>query len=438
MLIKIPPSKSEMHRVLICASLSFGQSIIKNPLICDDTERTRKILEQCGARFEFDDSANLKICGISGFPHPDSLVSCEVGLSGATLRFLLSICAAGQGIYRFSGNQRMNLRPLAPLLETLAMNGANFEFSDEISKLPFILYSNGLRGGKIKVDASQSGQFLSSLLLASPLMDASAEISASSNSIASFPYILMTVDIMRKFGISVGVEKYYVDEWIPADIDKYNSEEGTIRFQIESQSYKCADFEIEGDWSSASPFLAFGVLQKKVIIEGLRKDSYQADSIFIDILSRMGASIAWDEESGFLVISPSSHLRPLTVDLRQSPDLLPVLAVLCAQVSGRSILTGLCNARGKESDRVSTISTTLTALGVSIQESINTLIIDGGLDLHLAIQNSSATFKLRTMDDHRLAMAYALFAKRDRIDNPECVSKSFPHFWDLWDQICTN
>lgn len=326
-LLKAPPSKSLTHRALFCSALAFGESVILNPLLCDDTLVTARVLEAFGVSIQKEKRRWIVTGG--RWKTPVAPIDCNE--SGTTYRFLKAITEALQIKCELTGKPSLLKRP---------------------------------------IDSANTSQFLSGRLIA---------MRKCPEPIVSKPYVKLTMDVQKKFGVDVR--------------------------EIKPQQYRPAIVEIEGDWSSSSFLLAAGVLTRGVVVEGLNPDSLQGDRAVFDILKEMGADIFW--EDGKLVARPSS-LRAIEWDFSQTPDLYPIVAVLCHLAKGKSVLKGIDRLRFKESDRVAAMEQVLTST-----------VIDS--------------------DDHRIVMAAAVLnlatGGKMVIKNPQCVAKSFPDFWKTLESI---
>ena len=246
-----------------------------------------------------------------------------------------------------------------------------------------------------------SSQFISALLLVAPLAKEGATIRLTTP-LASKPYIEMTLDTMNHFGVSV-----------ETSVD-------LRRFAISQQAYRPADYQVEGDWSSASYFLALGAAAGQISVSNLNRDSLQGDKIVLNLLEEMGARVDSNDDA---VTVSRSGLTAITADLADSIDLLPTVAVLAALAEGRSVLNGVSRARLKESNRVAAVTEGLGRMGIGVTEAEDRLTIDGGRPRGAIIDSH---------DDHRIAMAFAILGAAiggTTIEGAECVAKTYPGFW---------
>jgi 3-phosphoshikimate 1-carboxyvinyltransferase len=407
--IRLPGSKSMTHRALIMASLAAGESEIKNALAADDTRLTAEALRQLGVAIAWGEEALTVKPPPHRWEQPQSPLF--LGNSGTSMRFLLSLAAAGEGRFVFDGSRRLRERPVGPVLEALSALGVTCRTLEQPGCPPVEMVSRGLNGGELVVDARQSSQFLSSLLVAAPCARREVRISWL-EPIASLPYVALTLGMMEFAGIRY-LRTAVNQITIPAP-----------------QRYQAVSFGVEGDCSSASYFWAAAALTGgQVYTYPLSQQSRQGDLRLLEVLEKMGCSVTW-EQSGVMVRGPK-HLQPVVLDMNAIPDMVPTVAVLAAFAQGRSQITNVAHLRVKESDRLQAIATELSKFAVPVQEHTDGLVIDGGK----AFPPQSG---IKVHDDHRIAMAFALVGLRVdgvEIQGAEAVAKSFPSFWDLFESL---
>lgn len=401
-LIKAPPSKAHTHRAIIASALSEGISEIHNALICDDTVATINACRMLGAEIENFPDNTLRISGFSKPKTPEDVINC--GNSGSTLRFLTPVCALADGISILTGGASLRRRPMGPLLEALGQLGVRCYSTRRNGYPPIIVFGGGIRGGRATIRGDISSQFISGLLFATPMADNDTEIILSTP-LESRPYVNLTLDAIRKHGIKV--------------------ESSPNVFHVScGQKYRPYDHTIEGDYSSAAFLLAAAAITSSHIrIENLMEDSLQGDRIIIEILGEVGTHINVGEN--FVEVKGTDErLKPLNVDMRDNPDLVPVCAVLACMADGKSVIRGIRRLRFKESDRIKSLCSELSKMGADIKSSGAQLIIYGGKDLHGA--------EINPHGDHRIAMACAVAALKASgktiIRNAECINKSYPNF----------
>lgn len=429
--ITAPSSKSLSHRALICAALAQGESLLSGVLDSHDLTRTTDCLRLLGAVIEARDE-RIFVRGIgSDRRDPALFVPMNVGESGTTCRLMMGVVTAIPGTYRFHGEGRMHDRPVADLTNALIMQGITINFEVKDGYPPLILSSPGLAGGEVSINLEQSSQYLSGLLLAAPLAASRTVIRLIGKSIASWPYVALTLDAMTRSGASVILERSVSNTWQPCShADASGLLPSDIRLIVDPALYQSGNLHVEGDWSNASYFLAAGAVgNKPVRITGLNPDSAQGDRFMLDILSRMGARVEWN---GNAVTVFPSILHGTRLDMNSCPDIVPTVAVMAAFAQGETIISGASHLALKECDRIRGPVTELTKAGVDIEAHPDGMAIRGKGDL------APLAVELSTYGDHRMAMSLALLELGGLtvlLDNSDCVAKSFPGFWEAWDQI---
>lgn len=387
-LVTPPPSKSLSHRALICAALASdnGESILENLGASNDITATEKALSLLCA------TAKARVSDESGV----TLVDC--GESGSTLRFLVPLAAIYEQEIAFTGQGLLMERPMAVYEAILRQAGAFYTHEGERIRV-----RGPMKAGDYKLPGNISSQFISGLLLALPLLDGDSGLHLTT-SLESTAYVDMTIDVMARFGVTVAPT---ATGWrLPGN-----------------QRYKPTQYRVEADYSQAAFFLAAAALGRDVRCRGLSRSSVQGDMAIIRILEEMGAVLTWKNN---IVSVESERLKPVTVDAREIPDLIPPIAVLCCYCDGKSRIVNAGRLRFKESDRLHALALELGSLGADITEEEDSLTIHGkpslpGGDVH-------------AHNDHRIAMAMAVAAIRCdgpvRLTGWESVSKSYPAFWD--------
>ncbi len=394
--LEAPPSKSLAHRALICGALAEGKSEIRFLPNSEDVEATREALGNLGISLTKNRSDSWLVEG-GELLEPSSEIFCRE--SGTTMRFLASLCSLIDGKSVLTAGPSLSKRPIGPLIDALNALGAKCSCN---SGFPPAMIQGVMRGGYAQVLGNLSSQFVSALLLASPLADETTMIEVRGD-LVSKPYVIITIEVQKAFGVDI------------------EADGGLRRFIIDPQRYKASTFEVEGDWSSAAFILALGILSGRTEVIGLRPDSSQADREIVEFLRRMGGSISLH---GVSVVAQESDLNAIRADVSNCPDLFPVLAALCATAKGRSELYGIGRLRFKESDRVAAMAEGLERMGAKVEVIGDSFFIEGSR-LHPA--------EIDPKGDHRIAMAFAVLGAKVRgvaIENAECVSKSWPGFWD--------
>lgn len=390
----VPGSKSLTNRALVCAALADGTSTITGALVADDTAAMTDCLRGLGARIVWD-GTSVTVTG-SGGRVPVDAAELDARLSGTTSRFVLPLLALGTGRYVLDGGEPLRRRPMGPSLEALRDLGVAVEELGEPGHLP-VAVSGPVRGGEARVRGDLSSQFVSGLLLAAPAMPGGLRIMLSSDLVAA-PFVAMTEAVMRAFGADV------------ADL------------AVRPGPYRARRYAVEPDASAASYFLAAAaILGGRVTVEGLGAGSLQGDLGFAGVLARMGATVALTDDA---VTVTGNGLRGIEVDLADMPDMAQTFAVVAACAEGPSRVGGVGVIRGHETDRIAAVVAELRRVGVGAEETG-----DGFTVVPAPLQPAT----VRTYDDHRMAMSFALLQLVEpgiRIADPGVVAKTFPGYWD--------
>jgi 3-phosphoshikimate 1-carboxyvinyltransferase len=298
--ITAPSSKSLSHRALICAALADGESLLEGVLDSQDLTRTAECLRQLGAIIEpRGDKLFVRGAGGRALPDASGIISMNVGESGTTCRLMAGVVTAIPGAYRIHGEGRMHDRPVRHLTDALIQQGVDVAFEDKDGYPPVVLTSRGLAGGEVTINLEQSSQYLSGLLLAAPLAAGPTVIRLMGRTIASWPYVALTLDSMARFGVPVSLERRADDGWTPCThAGAANLPPVDIRLVVHPAPYRSGAMRVEGDWSNASYFLAAGAAGKKPVrIVGLNRNSAQGARFMLAILERRGARVEWDGEA---------------------------------------------------------------------------------------------------------------------------------------------
>lgn len=402
--IEAPPSKSYTNRALVIASLAKGKSILKNPLFSDDTKHMITGLKQLGIRIKRKGN-NLIVYGRSGkFIQPKKQIF--AGNAGTTMRFLAALSSIVHGQTIITGDKRMLQRPMRDLLDALNQLGVRSESREGFA--PVKIYGGAFNGGNIKLKGDVSSQYLSSILMCSPYAKNGVTITITGK-LASKPYVDITINIMKDFGISVKNLNYK-------------------RFIVKSgKKYSSRTYKVEGDASNASYFFAAAAITKgRIKVNNINPDSKQGDIKFVDLLKRMGCNVK--KGNGFIEVQ-GHRLKSIDVDMNNMPDVVPTLAVTSLFADSTTKIRNVANLRVKETDRLRALAMELRKLGADVNEFEDGLSIKRRR-LHKAI--------IETYNDHRMAMSFAvagLSISGVRIKNPACVSKSFPDFWKKFQEM---
>ena len=406
--VTVPGSKSYTHRILIASALASGPCRFQNWLDSEDTRFTMNALRQLGASIEKTDES-LLVCGCGGRPGPcgDPVY---LGNSGTSMRLLTSVAALGRGPYLLTGTERMHERPIQNLLDALAQLNVSAISLNRNGCPPVEIAGGPVSGGSLEINCSLSSQFLSGLLLIGPCTKNGLRIKVTHGPV-SRPYIDMTLDIMNRFGIQVKRDGY----------DGFTVPGG--------QTYAQGNYTVEPDASQAGYFWAAAAITGHAIkVRGLSRQSRQGDVRFAEVLASMGCEVS-HEADGISV--KGGKLSAIEVDMADMPDIVPTLAVVAAFADGTTRIKNVAHLKAKESDRLSAVITELTKMGISATSEKDDLIVTGGRP-HGAV--------IETYNDHRMAMCFAvagLVVPGIEIVNEQCVEKSFPAFWDVFDGLYT-
>lgn len=396
--VKIPASKSQAHRLLICAALDRTPVTLLCDGLSQDIVATARCLRALGAEVEMEDDRILRLTpGRTDVP-----CTLPCGESGSTLRFLLPVAAALGAEATFHLEGRLPQRPLAPLDEELMRHGVSLERCGDT-----LTVSGRLQPGDYTLPGNVSSQYISGLLMALPLLPGHSTLTVT-GTVESAGYIAMTEDALRSSGI-----QFRKDGWV-------------YRIPGGQTAHLPAAVAVEGDWSNAAFFLCAGALSERgVTVIGLNAASSQGDRAIVELLHQFGANVTQQENSVTVSAAP---LHGITVDAAAIPDLIPVVSVVAACAAGETKIVNAARLRLKESDRLTTTAAMLRALGGEAEELPDGLIIRG------------STLTGGTVDacnDHRIAMAAAVAASVCPVTvlGSECVSKSYPRFWEDYTSV---
>ncbi|MDK2957255.1 MAG: 3-phosphoshikimate 1-carboxyvinyltransferase [Desulfovibrionales bacterium] len=427
--LKAPASKSVSHRALIAAALAPGKSLLKNVLDSRDTLCTMSCLAEGGATFS--EGEEIRVYGMAQGPlgGEDGPVYLNVEESGTTCRLITAVAAAGVGSFRVFGKGRMHDRPIKDLAGALESQGVHFQWEEKPGYPPFVMETEGLPGGKLRISMDESSQYLSGLLLAAPLAAKPTAVMVGGSKVVSWPYVSLTLQVMEAFGVKVQVQTYDGEAWSDADYRKLTLvAPGKVRFIVRPKEYTPREYEVEGDYSNASYLLAAGAIgSRPVCVGGLDPESLQGDRKILDILDLMGAGV--DIEDGGVTISPGSGLHGVELDMADCPDLVPTVGVLAALAEGETRITGVAHLRLKESDRLEGVAAELRRVGAHVETTEDGMVVDP------SGASRDGKHRFLTYDDHRMAMSMSLFRLAGigvKLDNPDCVAKSYPGFWEDW------
>ena len=426
--LAMPASKSFAQRAIIAAALADGTSHLKGYSACGDNEAALAVAKTLGAEISREDD-QLTIQGTAGAPFTgDSL---HTGESGFLTRLMIPLAARlAKGPVTFSGEKTLLRRPLTGARELMSP----FKVALSGEQIPLTV-SGRLTPGEVTIPGRYGSQLVSGLLSALPLCREDSVIHLEAPK--SIPYIFITLDVLKQFGIRIANEMEGDEEFV--ETQDWGLCEG-MTFRIKGgQRYKAADLTLEADWSAAAAFLTAGAIFGQVAVEGLDTKSLQADLTILDILVDAGASLSQEEESGIIHVR-KAPLRGFETDASNCPDLFPVLSVLAAFCEGTSRIGGVGRLANKESDRAAAIVDMLTRMGVRASIKGDKLQVEG----HSLARRSLTGTLLRggqytSWHDHRMVMALKIAALGADgpvvIDDETCVAKSFPDFAQLYERL---
>ena len=406
----LPGSKSLSNRILLLSMLAEGKTEIQNLLDSDDVRRMVEALETLGIQLEENRAENLiTVSGTSGII-PVKEATLMLGNAGTAIRPLTAAMTLGHGRFVLDGVQRMRERPIIDLVNGLSQLGANLRCINGTDCPPVEVIADGLPGGITRLSGAISSQYLTAILLAAPYADKEVQIEIT-DKLVSVPYVEMTLRLMQSFGVSVNHENFRL-------------------FHIPRQTYRSpGNIFVEGDASSASYFLAGAAITKgTVTVKGCGTDSLQGDARFAEVLEKMGAKVEWEPQQVKLT---GNSLNGIDVDMNKMPDAAMTLAVAALFASGPTAIRNIYNWRVKETERLQAVSTELRKLGAEVEEGYDYLVIQPPEQIRKA--------EIDTYDDHRMAMAFSLAACGESpmtINNPGCVSKTFPDYFEVLNGLC--
>ena len=417
--VKAPPSKSYSHRALILASLAKGTSKLYENLYSEDTLASINVCRTLGAQITKKDDC-LEVIGTGGKLHNSSENPIDLANSGTTLRLMTSVASLSDNDVILTGDESLQTRPMDLLINSINYLGIDAKSLKDNGKAP-ILIKPGYVGGETNISGSVSSQYISSILISSPLSDKGVTLFVLPE-FKSRPYVDMTLDIMKKFGCHV-FKGFYIKH---DDCIKEHKSCRIDEFKVKKQEYKSCDYTVEGDFSSASYLLAcIAINGGHAKVLNLFKKSKQGDKVILEILEKMGACIEIYDD--YVEISSDGKLKGIDINLSNAPDLLITVAVLAAMAEGTTNITGVKHARVKETDRIDTTCRQLEKLNCQLEEFEDGMSITGGVSGGI----------VDSCGDHRLAMAFSLIGLKHDIEivNGEVFDVSFPNFIESMAEI---
>jgi 3-phosphoshikimate 1-carboxyvinyltransferase len=404
--IRVPGSKSVTNRALIIASLAQGHSRILNPLFSDDSFWLMNALVRLGIDVSADGERGVLYVSGQGGVIGASDVDLFVGNAGTVARFLPPMLALGRGPYTVDGVPRMRERPVADLVDAMRQLGAAVDYAGEHARLPLAIKGGGIPGGEARVSASKSSQFISGLLMASPYAEAPVTLHPEGRK--EWPYVGITVALMRAFGVEVDTAKK--------------------RFTVAPAMYSSREYEVEPDASGASYFMAAAaVTGGRVRILGLGSSSPQGDLRFAWVLRDMGCRVEIASDS--IEVQGPDRLQGVEVDMNAFSDAMITLSAIAPFATTPTTMTNVAHTRLQETDRLWAVANELNRLGINTQTTPSSIRI---------IPGQIRSGVVRTYGDHRMAMAFAitgLVTSGIRIGDPGCVTKTFPGYFGVLESL---
>lgn len=401
--VRPPGSKSITNRALVCAALGRGTSRLGGALVSDDTRVMIDSLGRLGIEVEPQDDGTTLIVQGCGGDIPADRADLFIGNSGTTVRFLTAMVALGHGVYRLDGVERMRERPISDLIAALAELGVEATCESPGGCPPVKVRATGLPGGRARVRGNISSQYLSGLLMAAPVAAGPVEL-VIEGELVSQPYVSMTLEVMRAFGVELEAT---------AQLDRFTTPGG--------QHYKGCHYQIEPDASAASYFWAAAAIAGgTATVAGLSMASLQGDVGVVDLLERMGCGVERGEDQIAVTGGP---LRGIKANMNALSDMVQTIAAVALFSDGPTEITGVTHNRHKETDRIGALATELRKVGATVDE------LDDGLRITPGALRAAT---IETYDDHRMAMSLALVGLRVpgiEILNPGCTAKTYPQFF---------
>ena len=410
--INLPGSKSVSNRALLLAALAQGTTRLTNLLDSDDVRHMLNALSALGVDYTLSaDRTQCEVTGRGGPLEAEGALELFLGNAGTAMRPLAAALCLGHGDIVLTGEPRMKERPIGHLVDALRQGGAKIEYLEQENYPPLRLLG-GFSGGEVSVDGSVSSQFLTALLMTAPLAPNDTVISIKGE-LVSKPYIDITLNMMRTFGVSVENQNYQ-------------------RFVVKGgQQYVAPGaYLVEGDASSASYFLAAGAIRGGTVkVTGIGRGSMQGDIRFADVLEKMGATVTWGDD---FIACTRGELNAVDMDMNHIPDVAMTIATAALFAKGTTTLRNIYNWRVKETDRLFAMATELRKVGAEVEEGEDYIRITPPAHLTSA--------QIGTYNDHRMAMCFSLVALSDTpvtILDPKCTAKTFPDYFEQLARIST-
>lgn len=393
--IQLPFSKSLSNRLLIIRALSSGDFTIKNLAEADDTVLLADLLRQIKERKQQKQVTEL-----------------DTGNAGTAMRFLTAYLSSVKGKWILTGSERMKLRPIGALVDSLRLLGAEIDYLAKLGYPPLLIKGKSLRGGEIMIDAGISSQFVSALIMTGPSIPGGISLRLWGEAVSK-PYINMTVRLIEYFGIPVKREKN--------------------RIIIPKSEYLPRDYDVEADWSSAAFWYESAALADKaeIILSGLYSNSLQGDSVLSGIYQNFGVATEY-LENAVRITKATKKTGGFYFNFSDNPDIAPPVITTCAAIGIRGHFEGLKSLKIKESDRLLAITNEFKKMGIFV-ETRDTTNNDLSIDFPPSTIKMAGAIRMDPYGDHRMAMTFAPLALKTgtiTIENPDVVKKSYPQFWE--------
>ncbi len=412
--ITLPGSKSISNRTLLLAALSDNACRIENLLDADDTRHMLAALQSLGVRIEHHGGGSYTVHGCGG-RFPQRQADLFLGNAGTAFRPLTAALALLGGDYRLHGVARMHERPIGDLVDALRQAGATIRYEGREGYPPLHINERQTGGqSRITIRGNVSSQFLTALLMALPLIGRAHEIEVQGELISK-PYIDITLKLMAQFGVQVAHDSHRL-----------------FRLPESTRYHAPATLHVEGDASGASYFLAAGLLAAAPVrVYGIGRHSIQGDTAFAAELEKIGAAVEWGENYIQVARHPGQRIRPFDLDANHIPDAAMTLAVVALAAGARCSLRNIGSWRVKETDRIAAMAAELRKLGARVEEEAEAIHITPP-------PRPAANARIDTYDDHRMAMCFSLVSLLGvpvYINDPQCVNKTFPDYFRLFESM---
>ncbi|WP_158784299.1 3-phosphoshikimate 1-carboxyvinyltransferase [Pantoea sp. BAV 3049] len=403
--VNLPGSKSVSNRALLLAALAKGTTRLTNLLDSDDVRHMLNALQALGVSYTLSDNRTVcEVTGQGGPLHAEKPLELFLGNAGTAMRPLAAALCLGASDIVLTGEPRMKERPIGHLVDALRQGGAKVEYLEQQDYPPLRL-QGGFAGGEVSVDGSVSSQFLTALLMTAPLAPTNTKIVIEGD-LVSKPYIDITLNLMKTFGVTVKNENYSV-----------------FHVAGNQQYVSPGEYLVEGDASSASYFLAAAAIKGGTVkVTGIGRNSMQGDIRFADVLEKMGATIEWGDD---FIACTRGELKAIDLDMNHIPDAAMTIATAALFAKGTTVMRNIYNWRVKETDRLAAMATELRKVGAEVEEGHDYIRVTPPETIRYA--------KIGTYNDHRMAMCFSLVALSTTpvtILDPKCTAKTFPDYFE--------